>query len=188
MRLRLRLRLRIHIIINSLILDSFASPYICISSQKTNSPNFSRLVESWKQQSGWEYKFYNDERAEIFLATHFPPEVKEAYDDLIPGAFKADLFRYCILFIYGGVYADIDVMNTSKLEVAIDDDVGFMIPLDPVSSFQNDLTVMIMIIIRLYKVCSFFFAKSYIQPHYKMDKSMNEFIKLFYTQHVTETW
>lgn len=154
----------IHIIINSLTLDSFASPHICISLQKINSPNFSRLVESWKQQSRWEYRFYTDERAKIFLATHFPPEVKEAYDDLIPGAFKADLFRYCILFIYGGVYADIDVMNTSELDAAIDDDVGFMIPLDPVSSIQNDLTG------RDYdhnhnqvvQICSFF-AKSYIQ-------------------------
>jgi mannosyltransferase OCH1-like enzyme len=100
-----------------------------------DSPNFSRLTESWKQQSGWEYRFYTDEDAANFLSTHFPPEVKQAYDDLIPGAFKADLFRYCILFIYGGVYADIDVMLTSKLEVAIDDEVGFMIPLDSVGKF-----------------------------------------------------
>lgn len=68
---------------------------------------------------------------------HFPAEVKEAYDDLIPGAFKADLFRYCVLFIYGGVYADIDVMLTSKLEVAIDDDIGFMIPLDSVNTSRR---------------------------------------------------
>lgn len=63
--------------------------------------------------------------------------MKEAYDALIPGAFKADLFRYCVLFIYGGVYADIDVMLTSKLEMAIDDDVGFMVPLDKVSMIKS---------------------------------------------------
>ena len=55
-------------------------------------PNFSRLVQSWKL-SGWEYHFYMDEDAEIFLSKHFPPEVREAYDLLIPGAYKADLFR-----------------------------------------------------------------------------------------------
>ena len=97
------------------------------------SPNFSRLSESWKQQSGWEYRFYNDDDAANFLSTHFPVEVKEAYDVLIPGAFKADLFRYCVLFIHGGVYADIDVMLTSKLEAVIDSDIGFMIPLDSVN-------------------------------------------------------
>ncbi len=100
------------------------------------SPNFSRLAESWKQQYGWEYRFYNDDEAAEFISMHFPPEVRQAYDDLLPGAFKADLFRYCVLFIYGGIYADVDVMLTSKLEIAIDEDVGFMIPQDSVSCIK----------------------------------------------------
>jgi mannosyltransferase OCH1-like enzyme len=49
------------------------------------------------------------------------------------GAFKADLFRYCVLLIDGGVYADIDILLTSNLDKAIDDDVGFMLPIDYVS-------------------------------------------------------
>lgn len=49
------------------------------------------------------------------------------------GAFKADFFRYCVLLIDGGVYADIDILLTSNLDKAIDDDVGFMIPFDYVS-------------------------------------------------------
>lgn len=39
-------------------------------------PNMSRLTESWKQ-SGWEYKFYDDDAISEFLSVHFPPEVKE---------------------------------------------------------------------------------------------------------------
>lgn len=64
---------------------------------------------------------------------HFPSEVLEAFDILIPGAFKADLFRYCVLFIYGGVYADVDMLLKTKLDMAIDDDIGFMVPSDSVS-------------------------------------------------------
>jgi len=30
-----------------------------------------------------------------------------AYDNLIPGAYKADLWRYCVLYKYGGIYLDI---------------------------------------------------------------------------------
>lgn len=92
-------------------------------------PNMSRLVESFKQ-SGWEYKFYSDEAAQEFLSTHFPPQVREAYDTLRPGAFKADLFRYCALLIHGGVYADVDIMLESNLDVAIPPEVGFMVPID----------------------------------------------------------
>lgn len=76
---------------------------------KTKYPNMSRLVESFKR-SGWDYRFYSDEDAQNFLSTHFPAEVREAYDALRPGAFKADLFRYCALLIHGGVYADVDIM------------------------------------------------------------------------------
>lgn len=71
---------------------------------KSKYPNMSRLVESFRQ-SGWEYKFWSDAEAQNFLSTHFPAEVREAYDALRPGAFKADLFRYCVLLIHGGVYA-----------------------------------------------------------------------------------
>jgi mannosyltransferase OCH1-like enzyme len=94
-----------------------------------SSPNFSRLAESWKR-SNWEYRFYDDDQAANFISLHFPKEVKEAYDALIPGAFKADLFRYCVLFIYGGVYADVDVLLETNLDHALDRDVGFFVPLD----------------------------------------------------------
>ena len=92
-------------------------------------PNMSRLTESF-QNSGWEYKFYTDDEAGSFLAEHFPPQVREAYELLIPGAFKADLFRYCVLLIRGGVYADVDTMMGPSLDAAIPKDVGFMVGLD----------------------------------------------------------
>jgi len=92
-------------------------------------PNMSRLIESFKQ-SGWEYQFYTDEMSLEFLSTHFPPEVREAYETLRPGAFKADLFRYCVLLIRGGVYADMDIMLETNLDLAIGPDIGFMVPQD----------------------------------------------------------
>jgi len=98
---------------------------------KEKYPNFSRLVESWKQSS-WDYNFYNDEDARTFLSSHFPPEVREAYDALIPGAYKADLFRYCILLIHGGIYADVDVLLSVDLDKLVENDVGFMVPVDEV--------------------------------------------------------
>lgn len=92
-------------------------------------PNMSRLAQSFKM-SGWEYKFYTDDVAGNFLSTHFPPEVREAYDSLRPGAFKADLFRYCVLLIHGGVYSDVDIMLEAALDAAVSPDVGFMVPID----------------------------------------------------------
>mmetsp|Transcript_13751 Transcript_13751/g.18845 ORF Transcript_13751/g.18845 Transcript_13751/m.18845 type:complete len:94 (-) Transcript_13751:532-813(-) len=92
----------------------------------------SRLIESWRQ-SGWEYRFYDDEAASTFIATHFPHEVLEAYNAIKPGAFKADLFRYCTLLINGGIYADMDILLEANLDAAVSGDVGFMSPVDEVS-------------------------------------------------------
>lgn len=96
---------------------------------KTKYPNMSRMVQSFVR-SGWEYHFYTDAQAGDFLTTHFPKEVREAYDTLRPGAFKADLFRYCVLLIHGGVYADVDIQLESALDLAIGRDIGFMVPID----------------------------------------------------------
>jgi hypothetical protein len=97
---------------------------------KERYPNWSQFQMSFQQQAGYDYRFYTDSAARDLIQSHFPPEVVQAYDDLLPGAYKADLFRYCVLLIHGGVYADIDVLMVSKLDALITDDVGFVIPLD----------------------------------------------------------
>ena len=39
----------------------------------------------------------------------------QAFDNLIPWAYKADLWRYCVLYLYGGVYADHEVVFIQPL-------------------------------------------------------------------------
>ena len=92
-------------------------------------PYMSRFVESFRT-SGWEHHFYTDESAADFLSQHFPPAVREAYDALLPGAFKADLFRYCVLLIHGGLYADTDILLESHLDALIPADASFVTALD----------------------------------------------------------
>ena len=49
---------------------------------------------------------FHDAACREFIAQEYPPDVLMAYDRLIPTAFKADLWRYCVLYKYGGVYLD----------------------------------------------------------------------------------
>jgi len=53
------------------------------------------------------YFLYDDNDCREFIQNNFPKEVLYAYDNLIPGAYKADLWRYCILYKKGGIYVDI---------------------------------------------------------------------------------
>lgn len=50
---------------------------------------------------------YDDNDCRTFIQNNFDVSVLNAYDRLIPGAYKADLWRYCILYKYGGIYLDI---------------------------------------------------------------------------------
>jgi len=53
------------------------------------------------------HELFGDEDCRKFIQEHFPREVLYAFDVLQAGAFKADLWRYCVLYIHGGVYLDI---------------------------------------------------------------------------------
>jgi hypothetical protein len=50
---------------------------------------------------------YDDNDCREFIKNTFPGDILTAYDTLKPGAYKADLWRLCILYINGGIYIDI---------------------------------------------------------------------------------
>jgi mannosyltransferase OCH1-like enzyme len=71
-------------------------------------PKMRERVELLKAQNPrFNHHLFDDNDCREFIKTHFKPDVLEAYDTLIPGAYKADLWRLCVLFINGGIYVDI---------------------------------------------------------------------------------
>ena len=53
------------------------------------------------------HELYDDDDCANFIKNNFSLEVYNAFNGLIPGAYKADLWRYCILYKRGGIYLDI---------------------------------------------------------------------------------
>ena len=71
-------------------------------------PKMRERVELLKSQNpGFKHYLFDDNDCREFIKRHFRPDVLDAYDRLIPGAYKADLWRLCVLFINGGIYLDI---------------------------------------------------------------------------------
>ncbi len=98
---------------------------------KQISNNFNILSQTWREQNPhYAYFLYDDEDCEKFIKTNFNENVYNAYVKIIPGAFKADLWRYCILYIYGGIYVDIDTMCLGKIDDFLNEDIEFMTPID----------------------------------------------------------
>ena len=85
-------------------------------------------VHTWIDKNpDWEYHFFDKTARRDFIKEHFPKKVLDAYDNLIPGAYKADLWRYCVLYIYGGLYVDNKCeLLASSLNDVIPEDVEFL--------------------------------------------------------------
>lgn len=84
---------------------------------------------SWVERNpGFDYRFHDNDACRSFIAEHFAPEVLSAYDKLDYGAFKADLWRYCLLWVEGGIYADIDTLCQTDLTHVIGPRDAFIVP------------------------------------------------------------
>ena len=66
--------------------------------------NIDNLIE---MNPEFNYHLFSDDDCRDFIIKHFDDDVLFAFNILKPGAYKADLWRYCVLYINGGVYLDI---------------------------------------------------------------------------------
>ena len=85
---------------------------------KNLPPKMKECVENLKSQNpSFEHFLFDDEECKNFIEKNFSIDVLNAYNNLIPGAYKADLWRLCVLYINGGIYIDIKLscINGFKL-------------------------------------------------------------------------
>jgi mannosyltransferase OCH1-like enzyme len=88
------------------------------------------FMGSWRRQPGWQHHFFDDEACRRFVQQHLEPAVYEAYMRLTPGAARADLWRYCILWVHGGVYVDADCRCLVSLDEWVGDETELLVPVD----------------------------------------------------------
>ena len=68
---------------------------------------YKSIINLQKHNPEFKYYLFSDDDCRIFINKWFDKSVLNAFDKLIPGAYKADLWRYCILYKLGGIYIDI---------------------------------------------------------------------------------
>jgi mannosyltransferase OCH1-like enzyme len=66
--------------------------------------NYQQLIA---KTPNFEHFLFDDADCKEFIINNFPVDVINAYNKLIPSSYKSDLWRYCILYINGGIYMDI---------------------------------------------------------------------------------
>jgi len=80
-----------------------------------SSKSIINAINSWRRYvPEFEYYFFTDDMCRDFMknimTNEFGYEVYIAYTLLPDGAMKADLWRYCAIYHYGGIYADVDTI------------------------------------------------------------------------------
>ena len=68
----------------------------------------------------WNIYFYDNIMCRDFIYSNYNIKLGLLFDKIIDGPIKADLFRICILYKFGGVYSDIDNIILHPLDQIID--------------------------------------------------------------------
>jgi len=78
--------------------------------KNTDIPDASKsLVISWKRyNNNFEYRFYDDAALDRIIKEYFPQFLKD-YNQFVHKIERIDFARYAIMYLYGGIYADIDM-------------------------------------------------------------------------------
>ena len=81
-------------------------------------PKMKANVELLKKQNPeFTHYLYDDKMCIDFIREYFDDSVIWAFDKLKPGAYKADLWRYCVLYIHGGIYLDIKMYSVNNFKL-----------------------------------------------------------------------
>ena len=120
-----------------------------------NLDHYNTVMSIIEKNPSYEYQFYNDIEARNFIKDNFLinvidnseliddiPDVLKAYDLIICGAIKADLFRYCYLYVNGGIYIDSKISTFIDFDSIINEDDKHILCLDDAkNSLYNGLII-----------------------------------------------
>lgn len=72
-------------------------------------------TKTWIEKNpGWEYNYFSDEDVMDFVSDNFGNKWVNIFNDCPVGVMRADIWRIMILYVYGGMYTDLDtVCNVS---------------------------------------------------------------------------
>jgi len=92
-------------------------------------PKILNAIASWKcLEPEYKYYFYDDQACEKFMKEKMGGDIYKAYVRLTMPVMKADLFRYCIIYYYGGIYADTDTICLFKPNLFINNSLLTIVP------------------------------------------------------------
>jgi len=104
--------------LNKIIYKETSIPKVIMQTGKDDvitMANYNAILTFIELNPEFTYMYYDDNDIIKFLKSKFPKKYLDSYNKLVPGAYKADFFRYCFLYIYGGFYFDNKQINRNPI-------------------------------------------------------------------------
>lgn len=81
-------------------------------------PSYIKIcTESWIEQNpSWTYRYMTNDDAHIFIQDHFGKHYGDLYLKAHVPMCQADFWRYLVLYRFGGVYVDLDMLAMVPIE------------------------------------------------------------------------
>jgi len=97
--------------VNSLLLDQNQRipKLIWQTAKSIPHPQSHEYIKTWIDKNPeYEWLFMDDVRCDQFIKDNFNQEFYEMYMSLPYGVMRADVWRVCVVYVYGGTYVDTD--------------------------------------------------------------------------------
>uniref|UniRef100_A0A6C0HQ77 Glycosyltransferase n=1 Tax=viral metagenome TaxID=1070528 RepID=A0A6C0HQ77_9ZZZZ len=146
-----------------------------------------------KLNPNYQVILYDDYDMDTFIKTNFNDYIYNCYTQLNVGAAKADFWRYCVLYINGGVYLDMDSNIVRPLDDLILEDDQCIITREGNSGIFNNWIMIFeknhpILLESINKCCFNIMNKTtndicYLTgPHGPFTNSINEILTPFYNK------
>ena len=86
---------------------------------KIPEPIYDNLKKILTNNPEYDYRLITDQEAVEIIKTHFDQRTLNAFLQLILGAAKGDFVRYIAMYLYGGIYLDLDASINTNLNTFI---------------------------------------------------------------------
>lgn len=115
-------------------------PKVIYLTHKNKVPNY--VIKNWKRLNPeYEIKYYNDVDIRNFLKKYYPKSYLDYFNKLNyhkgAGPIKADFWRICILYKFGGIYVDADIEPIEPIKTFLERDTDFLTCVTDKNNYPN---------------------------------------------------
>lgn len=87
-------------------------------------PHYAKsAIQSWKDMNPeYEHRYMDDQQAGDFVKSEYGKEIYDFFINVPVGVMRGDMWRYLIIYKFGGIYTDLDTMCLSPVRLWMKED------------------------------------------------------------------